>query len=131
MLKFYSFLLLGALCVTTSGCFPYRYTTRPGLSGTVIAFESHAPLAGAEISFGGTNATPVAFSGADGSFLVPPKRKWGIWIIPQDVFAMLWSIRVYRVGYETNFTRFNFPASATGTAATVQLGVLPLKPVLH
>jgi len=129
MTKFVSFSSLFALCLTASGCFPYHYTTCPGLSGIVVSAETHAPLVGAGISFDGTNTTAVAFSAADGSFHVPPERTWGIWIIPQDVFAMPWSIRIYYVGYETNVTRFLFPASATGKRATVQLGVVPLKPV--
>jgi len=105
MLKVVSFLSLFTLCIAASGCFPYHYTTRPGLAGSVVGAESHAPLAGAGISFGGTNATAVAFSAADGSFVVSPKRQWGIWIIPQDVFAMPWSVRVYHTGYETIETR--------------------------
>ncbi len=129
ILKFFRFFPLFSLCAATSGCFPYHYTIRPGLSGTVVAPESNTPLAGAAISFGGTNTTAVAFSTEDGSFLVPPKRRWGIWIIPQDVFAMSWSVRVYHPGYETNFTQFRFAASATGKDATVHLGVVSLKPV--
>ena len=129
MTKFVSFISLFALCLAASGCFPYHYTTRPGLSGAVVGGESHAPLAGAEISFGGTNTTALAFSAADGSFHILPKRQWGIWIIPQDVFALPWSVRIYHAGYETNCTRFGFRSSATGERATVQLGVISLKPV--
>jgi hypothetical protein len=86
-------------------------------------------LADAGISFGRTNTTAVVFSAADGSFVIPPHRQWGIWIIPQDVFAMPWTICVRHVGYETNCTEFRFSAAATGKAASLPLGVIRLKPL--
>ena len=129
MLKLVSHFVLFALCVTMSGCFPYHYTTRPGLSGTVVSAASHMPLAEAGISFGRTNTTIVAFSTADGSFAVSPRRQWGIWIIPQDVFAMPWTVCIRHAGYETNYTQFRFSAAATGKAANMQLGVISLKPL--
>jgi hypothetical protein len=91
--------------------------------------ETHEPLAGSSISFGLTNTTAVAFSAADGSFAVPPKRQWGIWIIPQDVFSFPWIVCVRHAGYESNCIKFPFNAAATGSAATRPLGVISLKPI--
>jgi hypothetical protein len=128
MLKLTGHFFLFALCITVSGCFPYHYTMRPGLAGTVVSTENNAPLANAGVWFDGTNASLVAFSAADGSFYVPPRRKWGVWIIPQDVFPMRWSVRIYHPGYQTTHAQFLFRAAATGPAATQNLGTIPLKP---
>jgi hypothetical protein len=127
MRKFASIIPVCVLCLTACGCFPYHYTNRPGLAGTVVSAQGDVPLAGAGISFG-TNTTALAFSSADGSFYVPPKRRWGIWIIPQDVFPLHWTASVSHSGYETSHREFSFLCSATGKAATEQLGVISLNP---
>ena len=118
------------LCITMSGCFPYHYTMRPGLSGDVVSEESHKPLTNAAISFvGNTNIATVAFSAEDGSFTISPERKWGIWIIPQDVFALPYTVCVHHAGYETNYIKFRFSFAATGKASTRPLGTISLKPL--
>ena len=44
--------LLPALLVTLAlgGCFPYHYTQRPGVTGTVVDAQSGAPIRGALVS---------------------------------------------------------------------------------
>jgi hypothetical protein len=129
MAKHVNFISLFALCLAASGCFPYHYTDRPGISGRVVNARTREPLAGASISFGLTNTVAVAISSADGSFVVSPKRQWGIWIIPQDVFSFPWTVCVRHSGYESNYIRFPFNAAATGKAAKKALGVISLEPV--
>jgi len=131
MKRFVNIVSLLALCLAVSGCFPFHYTTRPGLSGAVVSAESHAPLAGSVISFGRTNPTPVTCSAADGSFRVSPERQWGIWFIPMDVFLGEWSVCVHHRGYDTNCTQFLFNPATIGKSATMQLGVISLKAVLQ
>lgn len=126
MSKVVSYFPLLALCIAASGCFPYHYTTRPGVSGTVVSAGTHEPLGDASVSFGRTNNSVVAFSTADGSFVVPPKRQWWIWFIPQDVFPLPCTVCVRHPGYESNSIQFTFSAAATGKAATRELGVISL-----
>ena len=116
-------------CMVSSGCFPYHYTSRPGISGIVVSGDGQKPVPDAIVSFGRTNVAAVAVSSANGSFAVPPKRTWGIWIIPQDVFASHWLVCIRHDGYATNYTEFAFSAAATGKAARKDLGVIPLKPL--
>jgi hypothetical protein len=40
-----------ALGVSVTGCFPMRFTVRPGVSGTVVDSQTHTPVAGAEVFF--------------------------------------------------------------------------------
>ena len=123
------YLLLVSVCLASSGCFPYHYTTCPGVAGKVVNADTHQPVAGAGVCFGRTNATELARTAADGSFSIPARRRWGIWIIPQDVFALQWTVCIRHEGYETNCTEFPFSAAATGRAVDRQLGDIALKPL--
>jgi len=125
--RLYFFLL--SVCLGTAGCFPYHYTVRPGVVGTVLSADTRQPVAGVGILFGRTNVTELAQTAADGSFSIPPRRQWGIWIIPQDVFALRWTVCIRRAGYETNCTEFLFSAAATGKSAEKRLGEISLKPL--
>ncbi len=95
----------------------------------VVDAEYYRPLAGATISLGRTNTAPLTTSREDGSFSIPPEKKWGLWIIPQDVFFMNWRVCVQHADYETNCVQFPFRASATGQSATMQLRSIPLLPL--
>jgi len=130
MVRIASIVGLFGLCLTTSGCFPYHYTIRPGLSGTVVNAQTHAPLAGAGICFG-TNTTAVALSASDGSFHVPPGRAWGVWAINQDVASPTRGsgVNIRHTGYESYSTVVVFSPTKRGKGATKQIGVIPLIPL--
>ena len=67
-----------------SGCFPYKYTLRPAVSGQVIRADTGAPIEGALVVDRLAEALKTR-STADGSFLLPPHKEWGIWfILPQE-----------------------------------------------
>jgi hypothetical protein len=120
-------LFLLSMCAAITGCFPYDYTDRPGVAGTVVSSDSHEPVAGAGISFGPVNA--VAYSATDGSFSVPPKKEWGVWIIPQDVFTLPCAVSIRRNGYEAYETNVMWNPSQRAKYATKQLGIIPLVPI--
>jgi hypothetical protein len=128
VLKFKPLLLVFTVCVTSSGCFPYHYTTRHGLSGTVVIAGTEKPLANASISFGLTN-TAIAYSATNGTFDIPPKREWGIHFIPQDTFSYSCEVCVQHIGYEPYCTRLVLSANDLGKRAKRQLGVVSLKPL--
>jgi hypothetical protein len=123
-----TFLLL--LTLAASGCFPYHYTTRPGINGTVLSAATGQPILQAGVTLSGANTTTSTATAGDGSFSIPPCRRWGIWIIPQDVFASRWTVCVGHSGFKTNCTDFLFKVSATGEAAQTNLGVISLQ-LLH
>jgi hypothetical protein len=121
-------LLLFSICLTESGCFPYHYATRPGLFGTVIDASNHKPITGAEISYGSI-ATNLTQTATDGTFLIPPEKEWAIWIFPQDVFNMPYSVFIQKVGYEPYNFHGAFNPTDHGKYALKQLGVISLKPL--
>ena len=124
-----------ALAVLVTGCFPMRFTVRPGVSGTVVDSQTHIPVSGAEvfisrapynfyqftnqtvegvteeaktapppqppeIAVALSNATPpLVFTDASGRFVIPPTKKWGVYIVPMDVFAAHATVVVRRDGY--------------------------------
>jgi len=133
--QFCTYLWLMALCVMATGCFPYHYTTRIGFSGRVVDAENNKPLAKAQISMtagGRANEIIVAFTRLDGSFNVPPQKKWGIWIIPQDYLG--WqhaggTACVRYAEYETNCIAFSSVDSRRRFVPHANLGIIALKPV--
>jgi hypothetical protein len=108
-----------AVAFTVTGCFPMRFTVRPGANGTVVDSQTHAPVAGAEVFFSRSsytfyhfppqppeigpavsNATPpFVFTDASGRFTIPPRKKWGVYIVPMDVFVAPATLVVRRDGY--------------------------------
>jgi len=119
-----------ALIASGSGCFPYHYTTLPGISGKVVNEETLNPLADAQVFFSLTNPAFVAHSVDDGTFFAKPKKQWGIWIIAQDVFPRACSIYIRRPGYQTDCVNFLFNP-AGGKNAQKDLGIITLKPVMQ
>ena len=121
-------LLLLPVCLATSGCFPYYYTARPGITGTVVSAASQQPVVGAGIAFGRTNAV-VAQTATDGSFLIPPQKQWGIWIIPQDVFTMRYAVSIRHDGFQDYEAEVLSNSADGGKRATKQLGLISISPV--
>jgi hypothetical protein len=79
-----------ALLSLLAGCFPYRYTERPGISGLAFSSAESAPIRVATVRVTYThpleNFGPVEMvTAADGSFHFPPKTFWGVYFIPQHM----------------------------------------------
>lgn len=121
-------MVLVSICITASGCFPFRYTMRPGVAGTVVGADNQKPIGGADVLFG-LSTTNFTQTDTDGSFLIPPQKKWGIWIIPQDVFHRSYSVTILHAGYEPYNSRGSFSPADQGKNALKQLGVISLKPL--
>ena len=121
------YLLLLSVCLASSGCFPYHYTDRPGITGTVVSAASQQPVVGAGIAFGRTNAI-VAQTAADGSFEIAPKKQWGIWIIPQDVFTRRYAVSIRHDGFQDYEAEVLSNPADGGKHATKQLGVISISP---
>ena len=86
MLRLFAFL---GLCSLLSACFPYRYTDRPGVVGSVVSGIDGSVIQGAKVRL--TFAHPaVSFApsevtaSSEGTFQAPPKTFWGVYFIPQE-----------------------------------------------
>jgi len=119
------------LCCT--GCWPYRFTTSPGVTGMAIDDKTEAPVDGAEafvsratdrfakVAFDpitdqfkhgdtpqppslseaiSSARLPAVITGPDGRFSIPQEKRWGLYIIPTDVFTPRGSLIIRREGYQ-------------------------------
>jgi hypothetical protein len=96
-------LFLAGPCL--AGCFPYQYTIRPGVSGSVVDDLEATPIPNASIVVhthydakhtGETRITP----NPDGTFFLAPAKKWGIYVMPMDVFFPWSDATVEATGYQ-------------------------------
>jgi len=97
-------LLSSAPCLT--GCIPYHYTIRPGVSGVVLDDRSATPIPGATVVVKNRQLSQKAelltlTTSPDGSFYLAPKRKWGIYIVPADVFGPWTEATISASGFES------------------------------
>jgi hypothetical protein len=120
--------ILGIVIVAliASGCFPYHFTDRPGVSGRVIDAETEAPIERADVTLQikMSDEEIAAVSAPDGQFMIPAKQSWGIVIAPFDPLAHIWHVKIQAPGYEKYDERF--VTSTTGPAMT-ELGPIRLR----
>ena len=101
---------------------------RPGVSGTVLDARTGAPVAGAAVSVApvrGDDPVGTATTVTDGSFRVPPRRHWGVYIVPGDVFALPFTLSVQHDGYQQAVVQFAHRVKGDGT--TRNFGVVRIE----
>lgn len=104
--------LLAAACLC-SGCWPMRLTSSPGASGVILNSQTRAPVAGAQVVVSLSKyppdsvadalekaRAPKVVSDASGLFSVPPERRWGIYILPMDIFPQFGLLVLKHDGYQ-------------------------------
>lgn len=104
--------MVAALC---SGCWPWRFTTSPGVSGIVLDAETRSPVGRAETVISLSKYPPDSpkdalehtrnpFVTTDdaGHFLIPNERRWGIYIWPVDALPEFGLLVVRHDGYQTS-----------------------------
>jgi hypothetical protein len=107
--------VVGGLCLV--GCFPYHYTLRPGVTGVVLDARTGSPVANATVAvrsrdFHGQIGEVTLATGADGKFHLAPEQRWGIYVVPMDVFGPWVDAAITAPSYETK--TFKLTASAMG-----------------
>jgi hypothetical protein len=103
-------LLSIAFCLT--GCFPYHYTLRPGVSGVVIDDRNATPIPGAIVVVSSHGPSQKAedltlTTGPDGTFYLAPRRRWGVYIMPMDAFGPWTEATISAPGFETRSFRLS------------------------
>lgn len=91
--------------VYSTGCIPFRFTTRPGVSGGVLDQVSEKPIADAAVIIEPTiprGEMAEGKSGFNGGFQLPPKRRWGILILATDVFPFSFSLSIQHPDYQAS-----------------------------
>jgi hypothetical protein len=115
--------------ISTAGCFPYRYTLRPGVSGRVVDSRSADAIANATVAvrsrdFHHQTGELILHTRADGSFALAPKQHWSIYIIPMDVLGPWTSVTISAPEYASQTLQLT--SSAMGPKQ-VALGEIRLK----
>ena len=108
------------LALVASGCFPYHFTERPGVSSRLVDAETEAPIERADVRLQILQVAEeelAAWSGPDGQFIITAKQVWGIVIVPFDPIAHVWRLSIQAAGYE-NYEE-KFVTSTMGPAMTV------------
>ena len=124
---FFATISMMLLC---SGCIPYHFTTRPGASGVVLDARTGVPIVGAAVSVApvrGDDPAGTATTETDGSFRVPPRRQWGVYLVPGDVFPFPFTLSVQHEGYQQTVVQFAHRAMGEGT--TTNFGEVRIKNV--
>jgi len=76
--------------ILCAGCIPYRFSPRPGVSGHVVDGGTGRQLADAEVEIKPTRtgeAVVKTHTSLDGTFQIRPRRQWGVYLVPGDVFS--------------------------------------------
>jgi hypothetical protein len=100
----FAFLLVSLLLC--SGCFPYHFTRKPGVSGNVIDARTGKSIQGAQVRL-----TTYSFpkqeeklesttTQEDGSFIIPPEQIWSLYIVPLDPGQMKGILSIQLEGYK-------------------------------
>jgi len=111
-----------------SGCFPYQYTTKPGVSGTVLDADTRKEIHGANVTLT-TYSFPqnkenieTTTTQMDGTFVIQAEQKWGLYMVPLDPAPLKASISVEMEGY--NQYNENFYTKTTGPAISKLKNIL-------
>ncbi len=102
-------LLLAGLIIGLTGCFPMHFIMRPGISGTVVDDATPRPVVDTIVTLRmrtvrgeiTTSASAPAATDAKGAFAIAPARRWGIYIVPMDVFPLNGTAQFNAIGYAT------------------------------
>ena len=112
-----------------TGCIPYHFTEVPGARGTVIDSETNQPIQGVVVELQGPNhifkdVTITSETQELGMFIFVPKKKWGIYIFPSDVFPIpyraLFSHEQYK-DYQVEFSHRPMDKIDTVNLGTIKL----------
>jgi hypothetical protein len=92
-----------AFLLPVSGCIPWHFTMRAGVSGVVADSTSLMPISNATITLRDRPGKPTvqAHTDANGKFRIAARQMWSIYIVPMDIFPFQTDATISAPGYET------------------------------
>jgi hypothetical protein len=130
-----SVLFVAAVC---SGCIPYHGIMRPGVVGSVVDARTGRPVSAARVTVDTAHdpllRTRSSFvkasveSDSNGEFLIPPQRKWILWLTWAPIEPSNFQLDVQHEGYQSFDCKFlcgDVDASAFRSFPQIRLEPLP------
>lgn len=80
-----------------TGCIPYHFTEKPGVLGKVVDSETNQPINDVDVKCKLQkdyieNGGVVVKTSQDGTFYLPPQKKWGLYFFPMDCFPLQYNL---------------------------------------
>jgi hypothetical protein len=101
-------MLLPLAFLGLAGCIPvpYHFTLRPEVSGVVLDAASSAPIGNATITCTTPNLSrgttdQIGKSDPHGQFKIPAKKRWALYIIPEDIYIRPTTVLIVAPGHQT------------------------------
>ncbi len=126
----YARMILCLAAAALSGCVAWHGILRPGVRGKVINAVTGRPVPGAVFTLAEVNELPATQVStlADGSFSIPPFRKWAVFTYSDEYFPTVSYYTVNSPGYHWFHGAFQFNFLNTGNNANRYLGTISLHP---
>jgi hypothetical protein len=95
--------LAAATSVLLAGCWPARFTERPGITGTVISAADGSAIAGASVRLilppNSQEATFTVTTGRGGKFEVDPVGRWGMYFVLGESWPLQGGVEIEAPGF--------------------------------
>lgn len=119
------------LIVSLSGCWPARFTTEPGVTGTVVSSIDRTPIADAHVTLSWGRVDHVQGehaidTDARGRFRIRPVSRWGLYSYLGESWPQQGWVAIEAPGFAPQRREWNWPITG---AKTQNLGVVVLAPV--
>jgi hypothetical protein len=112
-----------------SGCWPGRFTYRPGITGTIISADDGKAVVGATIRLDVPRedlVSVLAFTtGSDGTFEVEPYYRWGLDSILNENWEALGTVEIAAPGFEPHTQAVSWRGPRTQEIGIIRLAPLP------
>lgn len=96
--------LAAVTSVLLVGCWPARFTERPGITGTVISAADGSPVAGASVRLilppNSQESTFTVTTGREGRFEVEPVGRWGMYVVLGEGWPLQGSVEIEAPGFK-------------------------------
>ena len=109
-----AYALFCILALACPGCVPWKFTTSPGATGSVVDARTHTPITGAELVISRStyppdsvekafqnHRAPMVMTAETGRFSVPLQRRLDLYCIPVDIFPRFGLLVVRCHGYKS------------------------------
>lgn len=122
------FILVAAIAIPLSGCWPARFVAQPGVVGTVVSAADGKPVAGASVKLatarGDGNPGSGVTTDRNGKFQIEPLYHWGTYLFLGEGWPLQGSVEIDARGFSPGRLELSWPQTGPRTQ---DVGVIELK----